>query len=127
MKLTLIVLALLLLTLTACNDPLGYVQQELRWLFWMTFGPDREFHTMLAIPCPTCGQLHQVDDCHGQAGEPVMLPEGARIVQPRAQRKPARRRWRLDLTEYAGQITAEDVRELVRAWIAGRDGELEQD
>jgi len=56
-----------------------------------------------------------------------MLPEGARIVQPRAQRKPARRRWRLDLTEYAGQITAEDVRELVRAWIAGRDGELEQD
>ena len=28
MKLTLIVLALLLLTLTACNDPLGYVQAE---------------------------------------------------------------------------------------------------
>lgn len=58
-------------------------EQELRWLFWMTFGPDREYHTLLAIPCPTCGQLHQVDDCHGQAGEPVIVPAGARIVQPK--------------------------------------------
>lgn len=47
----------------------------------------------------------------------VMLPPGARIVQPRAQRKPAKRRWRLDLTEYAGKITADEVRRLVQVWL----------
>lgn len=92
--------------------------QIMRWLFWQTFATMDGYHTVPAIPCPTCGQLHQVEDCHGQAGEPVMLPEGAHIVQPRPpSSKPARRRWRLDLTEYDGQITADEVRELVRVWI----------
>lgn len=45
----------------------------------------------------------------------VIVPAGARIVQPKPQSsKPRRRRWRIDLTEYAGRVTADEVREMVR-------------
>jgi len=54
-----------------------------------------------AIPCPTCGQLHQVDDCHGQDGEPVIVPAGARVVQAKpASTKPRRKRDRMEATRY---------------------------
>lgn len=49
--------------------------------------------------------------------EVVIVPAGARVVQSKPQSKPARKRWRLDLTEYAGRVTAEQVRELVDAWL----------
>ena len=95
--------------------------QELRWMFWLTFGPSADYRTIPAIPCPTCGQLHQAADCHGTTGDVVIVPAGARVVQPRIpSSKPARRRWRLDLTEYAGQITADEVRDLVRARLAAQ-------
>lgn len=57
--------------------------------------------------------------------EVVIVPAGAHIVQPKPPSgKPARRRWRLDLTEYAGRISADEVRELVSVWIAcNEDGE----
>lgn len=51
----------------------------------------------------------------------VIVPAGARIVQPKPQRKPARRRFRPDLTEFAGKITADEVRDLVRGALGVRD------
>lgn len=60
-----------------------------------------ECETIPAIPCPTCGSLHQVGDCHGQAGEVVIVPAGARIVQPKPQsNRPRRERHRLDVSRY---------------------------
>lgn len=78
--------------------------QELRWMFWLTFGPSADYRTIPAIPCPTCGQLHQAADCHGTTGDVVIVPAGARIVQPKAP-APKRRRVRLDVTRYAHVLT----------------------
>lgn len=48
----------------------------------------------------------------------VIVPAGARVVQAhQPSSKPARKRWRPDLTEYAGRISADEVRELVQIWI----------
>ncbi len=57
-------------------------EQELRWLFWLTFGPSADYRTVPAIVCPTCGQLHQAADCHGLQGEVRIVPTGARVVRP---------------------------------------------
>ena len=58
-------------------------EQIMRWMFWETFGSMQDYHTIPAIPCPTCGDLHQADDCHGVQGQVVIVPAGARIVQPK--------------------------------------------
>ena len=77
---------------------------------------------------PGAGQLrvHHVPD----GAEVVIVPAGARVVQPRPpSSKPARRRWRLDLTEYAGAITADEVRNLIADCIQERERwrEIERD
>ena len=109
--------------------------QELRWMFWLTFGPSADYRTIPAIPCPTCGQLHQVDDCHGVSGEPVIVPVGARVVQPKPP-GPKRERSQSDVTRLirAGWTAAEidaiheamrdhpnEMRVLVQSW---RDGSI---
>ncbi len=88
--------------------------QELRWMFWLTFGPSADYRTIPAIPCPTCGQLHQVNDCHGQDGEPVIVPAGARIVQSKTT-QPRRHRVRLDITGLP--LNAQEAREILLWWL----------
>ena len=45
-----------------------------------------------AIPCPSCGQLHKVDDCHNTAGEVAIIPAGARIIAPSKRKRPPYKR-----------------------------------
>ena len=51
-------------------------------------------HTAPAPVCQTCGVVHAVGDCHGVDGEPVILPDGARIVSPAKTRRKRKRYWR---------------------------------
>lgn len=44
--------------------------------------------------CPTCGEVHAVDDCHGKDGQPVILGDGEKvaIVRPQGARRDTRHR-----------------------------------
>lgn len=56
--------------------------------------------------------------------EVVIVPAGARVVQPKQPSgKPRRKRWRLDLSAYAGQLEAYEVRYLIEQWLLLSDGE----
>ena len=84
-----------------------------------TFDGEQELRRRLSLPpllpsytvpaCPSCGSVH-TGDCHGLQGEVVIVPAGARIVQPKApSSKPARKRDRIEATRYTerGFSTAE--------------------
>lgn len=73
-------------------------EQALRWRVWQeVIGHNNpNVQIVSTVTCPSCGKLHQVTDCHGQAGEVAIipagaLPPGARIVEP-SEAKPKRSR-----------------------------------
>jgi len=48
--------------------------------------------------CPTCGDAHTVDDCHGKHGQPVIVADNERVVKDKPKRTPARKRLRREMT-----------------------------
>ena len=77
--------------------------------------------TIPAIPCPTCGQLHQVGDCHGQSGAVAIIPAGARIVPPAPPRK--RKRYRTMRYPPEWDITPAQARQIISDWLAQQEAQ----
>lgn len=55
-----------------------------------------------AIPCPTCGEVHAIDDCHGQPG----------TVAWRKPPQDTRKRRRTDTTKYKN-LTNDDIHRIL--------------
>lgn len=56
-----------------------HVSLEKRNIIRHHFGLPLEVEPVEVLPCPTCGLVHSLDDCHGKHGE-------LRIVTPRPQK-----------------------------------------
>lgn len=48
-------------------------------------------------PCPTCGDVHSIGDCHGKHGQPVFVADGERVVSSKPKRT-GRKRLRREMT-----------------------------
>lgn len=95
--------------------------QELRWVLYRNI--DNPLVTVKRIlTCPTCGQLHQVGDCHGQAGAVAILPPGARIVTPAPPRK--RKRYRTMRYPPEWDITPAQARQIISDWLTQQSEEI---
>lgn len=61
-------------------------------------------HYRLTHPCPTCGEVHAIDDCHGQPG----------TVAWRKPPQDTRKRRRTDTTKYKN-LTNDDIHRILTA------------
>lgn len=94
-------------------------EQTLRWrVYQETIGRDNpNVKIIQTTTCPSCGQLHQVPDCHGQAGEVVIIPA---LPAPDAKPRPLRNRppcWR----PYVPARHRAALEPLIACWLAAQD------
>ena len=94
--------------------------QALRWLvFQEVIGHNNpNVQIVSAVTCPSCGKLHQVQDCHGQAGEVAIVPIPA-LPSPV---KPKRKRpacWR----PYIPARHRAALEPLIADWLAAQEKE----